>query len=90
MNLFQFYIEQDLCQRKKSTKQNCINSKLNSKAQRTALEELRHMDSTIFKMAEKGGTVVTLNKNDYHLYTTTMLEDVSTYTKLTTNPSGTY
>lgn len=38
----------------------------------------------------QGRTVVALDKSDYCLYITSMLEDTSTYTKLILNPTNTY
>lgn len=82
MDHFQYHVEQDLRSFKETIKRNLTKPNLN-KVQTSALQELKHMDDFIFKMADNSGTDVALNKDDYYCYIITMLQDVSMYTKLT-------
>lgn len=80
MEKFHISVESELWEQFNSTKKNINISNL-TRAQRTALEELKNMGGVLFKMSDKGVTVVVLNKSDYHCYIMAMLNYEITYIK---------
>lgn len=61
-----------------------------TKSQQMALSSLAKNNNVIFKSADKGGGLVSMNRTDYEQEVLRQLSDELSYTKLTGNPTASY